>query len=127
MAMALPVHNGSQQTICVLIVTDESLFGVMLEELLAGEHWLQVRRIAPHEPESLLHEIYQHRPLVVVVVQEALGYQLHLIANQVKDYGRLRFVLLSSENNEIHVCQSDRLLIAGVTDLVTLINTLATQ
>ncbi|MBK8988311.1 MAG: hypothetical protein IPM39_19960 [Chloroflexi bacterium] len=117
--MVPPVDEAVPAIASVFVVTAQRLLGDALEQLLNQEGRLQVHRLTPGAPQTMMQVINQQRPLVVIIDEELLTDELFIRARHVGENGRFQFIILSSVHNRIFICQFNHVVLAKVADLVS--------
>jgi hypothetical protein len=117
--MVLTMGEAVPAIASVFVVTTQLLLGDALEQLLNQEGCLQIHRITPRAPQTIMQAINQYHPLVVIIDEDLLTDELFLKARQLGENGRFQFIILSSVQNRIFICQFNHFVLAKVADLVS--------
>lgn len=117
----------------VLIVSNQSLMGDILENLLGGNRNLLVHRTTPCLYKRVLQDVAGYDSFVVVIEKEAFDGTLSEMVRQIGRCHRLHLIIVSSESDEIVVYTSeytnhaDRIILSGAASLALLVNAFAGQ
>jgi hypothetical protein len=117
------IRQEDQDVINVLLMTDHSLLGDALEDLLACIISLRVLRLRPSELPKLLPEIARLYPLIFIVDEGLLSDQLCEDIKIMGKNGRLQLITLSIEHNQVSICQINQFVLTGAADLAHIIST----
>ncbi|HRQ40121.1 MAG TPA: hypothetical protein PLD25_19600 [Chloroflexota bacterium] len=121
-----------KQTI-VLIVSNRSLLGDILEDLLGGNDNLLVHRATPGLYRKMLRYVEWPDSLVAVVEKESLENNPSQMMRDAGKCGRLQIIVVSSESDDVIVFANgsahptNHLRLTSTAGLVTLINVVASQ
>lgn len=105
----------------VLIMDSETLLGASVQSYLAREADLEVIGISAGDQSLLAEQIERWRPDVVILGDP--GHQLeptHLLA-QFRGCSRLRVVVLSADDNQVHIYCQQKVLMTCAADLLHII------
>lgn len=117
----------------VLIVSNHSLLGDILEELLLGNNSLLVHRTTPGLYQKMLQGTEWPDSLVVVMEKESLECSPSEMMRDASRVGRLHLIVVSSENDEVVVYTNDcaypvnRFKLTSAASLVMVVNNIVSQ
>ncbi len=117
------VNNTMQAEIKqrVLVVENKLLLGAGLEMLLQQNDNLEVIGISPGNEEELIREIRYFNPSVIIIDETTyLTHTLRLLA-LLRKFHELRLVIVSANDNLIHIYHKHNLLLTKPADLINIV------
>jgi DNA-binding NarL/FixJ family response regulator len=87
----------------VLIVDNQGIMGAGLEKLLSEEPSLEVYGTSTKRETTLLQEIWHFQPDIIILTAESKGTSPTWLLNLLKDYGGVRIILISMDQNVFEV------------------------
>ncbi len=103
----------------VLITNNQSMMGAGLEHLLSGEQALDVFGVEAPSEEALLEKIRQIQPDVVILDAASPVTNVCRLLEALGDYGRLRVIKISAENNDLDVYDKKRIAVQNQNSLLS--------
>ena len=101
----------------VLLVESGLFIGGVIHSLFAKEEKLDVREVAPADPRSLLREVRDFDPAVVVMDDtHRVEYLDHLLRYLPKSH-QLRIVVVNANSNKAEVYQKQQVPVRKTSDL----------
>ena len=105
----------------VLVVNNDSLFGEGIESILRSESELVIRGITTDDAESLLREIDNYEPNVIVLVEEKTPFDTGRILPLFDQYPALRIVGVSLQSGQVRAYDQKHTTITGPADFLEII------
>jgi hypothetical protein len=99
----------------VLVVDNLGIMGAGVEAFLFGEQSLEVLGIAVESETSLLQEIWRLWPDTIILTVESQITTPPRLLGLLQDYGRLRIILVSANNNLFEVYDRQQHIISDAT------------
>ncbi|MBX3055538.1 MAG: hypothetical protein KF770_03615 [Anaerolineae bacterium] len=106
---------------CTLLVVINVLLGDVVENLLSHLPTIQVRRMKHTNFAGLLQGMEQLQPDVLVLETSVIGDSLQALLGQLLPNGRVRVILVNSQENLVHVYDKFTVSLTQATDLAALI------
>ncbi|HRQ40129.1 MAG TPA: hypothetical protein PLD25_19640 [Chloroflexota bacterium] len=110
---------------CTLLVVINLLLGDVVENLLSHLPMVQVQRMKHTNFAGLLQGMDQMQPDVVVLETNVIGDSLHALLSRLLHNGRVRVILVNSDQNLVHVYDKFSISLTQSADLVNLIEEFA--
>ncbi len=103
--------NGRSATFNrVLIVDNQGIMGAGLERLLSEEPALEVFGVTVDGEKMLIQEIWRLQPDSIILIEESEGISPIRLMKLLKDYGRLRIIVVSTNSNVFEVYDKQQIL-----------------
>lgn len=106
---------------CTLLVVINVLLGDVVENLLSHLPTVQVWRMKHTNFAGLLQGMEQLQPDVLVLETSVIGDSLQALLGQLLPNGRVRVILVNSQENLVHVYDKFTVSLTQATDLAALI------
>jgi len=106
----------------VLIIENNLLLGAGIQNLLAGTANLDVIGISSRKWPDLVQEIERLQPEVIVLDEASHRASLTKLLPLLKEFPQLRLVVVSANDNRIHIYGKQEILITVATQLINIIS-----
>ncbi|MCJ7700315.1 MAG: hypothetical protein MUO62_01925 [Anaerolineales bacterium] len=105
----------------VLVVINKLLFGVGLESLLSQEQDLSVKSIPFKNKKTLVKEIRQYEPNVVLVDESIRTTNMPTIFDILTGFPDIRLLVINTRENSIQVYDKQEIQVTRSLDFITAI------
>jgi hypothetical protein len=107
---------------CVLAVLSSSLFTMAVTSLLASEARLRVIASEAVGVDDLMQEIRCIEPDVILLEETIPLKSQTIVIELLNSFSELKVIVLSENNNWLHIIRKDTLLISSTADLIQAIH-----
>lgn len=105
----------------ILIVDNQGMMGAGLESLLSTEKSLEVLGITINNGADLVHEIWRMRPGTIILIAESQPVTPIRLLELLADYGRLRIISVSMNNNNVTIYEKQQVEIGNTLSFTNLL------
>lgn len=102
----------------ILITSSGHLPSAGLVTMLSSHEGLDVQAAPNSDRERLLQAIVDFQPEVLIMDQATLMETFETLVDLHDGFPRLRTIIVNWDENEIQVCDRQKILIAGITDFL---------
>jgi DNA-binding NarL/FixJ family response regulator len=110
------------KSLCVLIMVSNNLLKQAMVSLLVDQSNMTILTGELNSQQELVDEIQHYMPDVVVMAEGTGLSSTEALVSLLMLYPGLRVIVMSEENNWLHVFSKDEVLMSQATDLVDLIH-----
>lgn len=116
------IREGDKHKQHVLLVENDLLLGAGIETLLSREPNIEVIGISSCDVDELIERIRYLRPEVIILDEAIyLSYSSRLLV-LLHLYHKLRLIIVSTDDNLVHIYDKKDVLLTEITDLVNIVH-----
>jgi len=105
----------------VVVLQSDYLFSAGVQSFLSDQENLEVIGLAASDPQEIFQAILQIQPDVIILDQNNQLIDLNALLEHLEDLPRVRTVVMSYADNQVQVCERNKISIHQLSDFLAVI------